>query len=188
MSQRRFPPAWSVEETDACFIVRSANGLAPAPAQAVSTGSPSPPLQTAPVVQNGDIWTSTDRGATWTNDTAGTSATLLWLGLGRSRLPTSFGRPLYLISSAFSIPALSETALTFVPLVVGWGAAIGRLAKASDPAHPQNLSSRGSDYPRANSMKIQRYVFIITRLQIRGKDRIRGSIAGAEFQWLLCQA
>jgi hypothetical protein len=26
---RRFPPPWSVEETDACFIVRGANGLAP---------------------------------------------------------------------------------------------------------------------------------------------------------------
>jgi hypothetical protein len=25
---RRFPPPWSVEETDACFIVRDANGLA----------------------------------------------------------------------------------------------------------------------------------------------------------------
>ena len=25
MSQRRFPPPWSVEETDACFIVRDAN-------------------------------------------------------------------------------------------------------------------------------------------------------------------
>jgi hypothetical protein len=23
---RRFPPPWSVEETDACFIVRDANG------------------------------------------------------------------------------------------------------------------------------------------------------------------
>ena len=27
---RRFPPPWSVEETDACFIARDANGLAPA--------------------------------------------------------------------------------------------------------------------------------------------------------------
>ena len=26
--QRRFPPPWSVEETDACFIVRDANGEA----------------------------------------------------------------------------------------------------------------------------------------------------------------
>jgi hypothetical protein len=26
--QRRFPPPWSVEETDACFIVRDANGQA----------------------------------------------------------------------------------------------------------------------------------------------------------------
>ena len=25
MSSRRFPPPWSVEETDACFIVRDAN-------------------------------------------------------------------------------------------------------------------------------------------------------------------
>jgi hypothetical protein len=25
---RRFPPPWSVEETDACFIVRDANGHA----------------------------------------------------------------------------------------------------------------------------------------------------------------
>ena len=25
---RRFPPPWSVEETDACFIVRDANGQA----------------------------------------------------------------------------------------------------------------------------------------------------------------
>ena len=25
MPQRRFPPPWSVEETDACFIVRDAN-------------------------------------------------------------------------------------------------------------------------------------------------------------------
>jgi hypothetical protein len=25
---RRFPPPWSVEETDACFIVREANGQA----------------------------------------------------------------------------------------------------------------------------------------------------------------
>jgi hypothetical protein len=27
-SERRFPPPWSVEETDACFIVRDANGQA----------------------------------------------------------------------------------------------------------------------------------------------------------------
>jgi hypothetical protein len=27
-SARRFPPPWSVEETDACFIVRDANGQA----------------------------------------------------------------------------------------------------------------------------------------------------------------
>ena len=27
-SPRRFPPPWSVEETDACFIVRDANGQA----------------------------------------------------------------------------------------------------------------------------------------------------------------
>ena len=26
MSSRRFPPPWSVEETDACFSVRDANG------------------------------------------------------------------------------------------------------------------------------------------------------------------
>jgi hypothetical protein len=26
--QRRFPPPWSVEETDACFIVRDKNGQA----------------------------------------------------------------------------------------------------------------------------------------------------------------
>jgi hypothetical protein len=26
--QRRFPPPWSAEETDACFIVRDANGHA----------------------------------------------------------------------------------------------------------------------------------------------------------------
>jgi hypothetical protein len=25
---RRFPPPWSVEETDACYIVRDANGRA----------------------------------------------------------------------------------------------------------------------------------------------------------------
>ena len=25
---RRFPPPWSVEETDACFVVRDANGQA----------------------------------------------------------------------------------------------------------------------------------------------------------------
>ena len=28
--QRRFPPPWSVEETNACFIVRDGNGQAPA--------------------------------------------------------------------------------------------------------------------------------------------------------------
>jgi hypothetical protein len=28
MPQRRFPPPWPVEETDACFIVRDANGQA----------------------------------------------------------------------------------------------------------------------------------------------------------------
>jgi len=28
ISKRRFPPRWSVEETDACFIVRDANGQA----------------------------------------------------------------------------------------------------------------------------------------------------------------
>jgi len=28
MTPRRFPPPWSVEETDACFIVRDANGQA----------------------------------------------------------------------------------------------------------------------------------------------------------------
>ena len=28
MSSRRFPPPWSVEETDACFIVRDHNGQA----------------------------------------------------------------------------------------------------------------------------------------------------------------
>jgi hypothetical protein len=28
LQTRRFPPPWSVEETDACFIVRDANGLA----------------------------------------------------------------------------------------------------------------------------------------------------------------
>jgi hypothetical protein len=27
-TSRRFPPPWSVEETDACFIVRDANGQA----------------------------------------------------------------------------------------------------------------------------------------------------------------
>ena len=27
-SARRFPPPWTVEETDACFIVRDANGQA----------------------------------------------------------------------------------------------------------------------------------------------------------------
>jgi hypothetical protein len=26
MAKRRFPPPWSVEETDACFIVKDANG------------------------------------------------------------------------------------------------------------------------------------------------------------------
>jgi hypothetical protein len=28
MTERRFPPPWSVKETDACFIVRDANGQA----------------------------------------------------------------------------------------------------------------------------------------------------------------
>ena len=28
MTTRRFPPPWTVEETDACFIVRDANGQA----------------------------------------------------------------------------------------------------------------------------------------------------------------
>ena len=28
MSSRRFPPPWSVEETEACFVVRDANGQA----------------------------------------------------------------------------------------------------------------------------------------------------------------
>jgi hypothetical protein len=28
LMSRRFPPPWSVEETDACFIVRDANGQA----------------------------------------------------------------------------------------------------------------------------------------------------------------
>jgi hypothetical protein len=28
MPQRRFPPPWTVEETDACFIVRDHNGQA----------------------------------------------------------------------------------------------------------------------------------------------------------------
>ena len=28
MTARRFPPPWTVEETDACFIVRDANGQA----------------------------------------------------------------------------------------------------------------------------------------------------------------
>jgi hypothetical protein len=28
LMSRRFPPPWSVEETDACFIVRDANGHA----------------------------------------------------------------------------------------------------------------------------------------------------------------
>lgn len=28
MSNRRFPPPWSVEETDACFIVRDSDGQA----------------------------------------------------------------------------------------------------------------------------------------------------------------
>ena len=27
-SVRRFPPPWTIEETDACFIVRDANGQA----------------------------------------------------------------------------------------------------------------------------------------------------------------
>ena len=28
LMSRRFPPPWTVEETDACFIVRDANGQA----------------------------------------------------------------------------------------------------------------------------------------------------------------
>jgi hypothetical protein len=28
--QRRFPPPWTIDETDACFIVRDRNGQAPA--------------------------------------------------------------------------------------------------------------------------------------------------------------
>ena len=28
MTPRRFPPPWAVEETNACFIVRDANGQA----------------------------------------------------------------------------------------------------------------------------------------------------------------
>jgi hypothetical protein len=28
MSQRRFPPPWTVEELDACFVVRDQNGQA----------------------------------------------------------------------------------------------------------------------------------------------------------------
>jgi hypothetical protein len=28
ISPRRFPPPWSAEETDACFIIRDANGQA----------------------------------------------------------------------------------------------------------------------------------------------------------------
>jgi hypothetical protein len=27
-SPRRFPPPWSIEETDACYVVRDANGQA----------------------------------------------------------------------------------------------------------------------------------------------------------------
>ena len=27
-NRRRFPPSWTAEETDACFIVRDANGFA----------------------------------------------------------------------------------------------------------------------------------------------------------------
>jgi hypothetical protein len=34
MPQRRFPPPWSAEATDACFIVRDANGQALARDQA----------------------------------------------------------------------------------------------------------------------------------------------------------
>jgi hypothetical protein len=30
MAERRFPALWSVEETDACFIVRDVNGQAQA--------------------------------------------------------------------------------------------------------------------------------------------------------------
>jgi hypothetical protein len=33
---RRFPPPWSVEETEACFIVRDANGQAPGGARTVA--------------------------------------------------------------------------------------------------------------------------------------------------------
>jgi hypothetical protein len=33
--ERRFPPPWSVEETDACFIVRDHNGQALAYARAL---------------------------------------------------------------------------------------------------------------------------------------------------------
>ena len=28
MTQRRFPPPWSIEELDACFVVRDRNGQA----------------------------------------------------------------------------------------------------------------------------------------------------------------
>jgi len=28
LPERRFPPSWTVEETDACYIVRDANGQA----------------------------------------------------------------------------------------------------------------------------------------------------------------
>jgi hypothetical protein len=31
MPEHRFPPPWTVEETDACFIVRDANGQALGP-------------------------------------------------------------------------------------------------------------------------------------------------------------
>jgi hypothetical protein len=29
MTARRFPPPWSIEETDACFIIRDHDGQAP---------------------------------------------------------------------------------------------------------------------------------------------------------------
>ena len=39
LMSRRFPPPWTVEETDACFIVRDANGQALA-YQGVTCGNP----------------------------------------------------------------------------------------------------------------------------------------------------
>jgi hypothetical protein len=36
LMSRRFPPPWSVEETDACFIVRDGNGQALAYASTLS--------------------------------------------------------------------------------------------------------------------------------------------------------